>query len=349
MPNGGGPRAAREISWRSPDTRIIALSAHDDPRSVDDMLASGATSYLVKDASLEEIVDAIARVGRRATSSLSGSVTEHVVSELGQPPGAGAGVAEERRDKRERIRRVIEGTSQLVIAYQPIVELASGKIVGLEALARFPGEPRRPPDVWFDEAVEVGLGAQLEATAVRLRVAGTRPHAARRLLEHQHRSAGRELPRDSSTSSKRWPAERIVIELTEHAPSSDYQGLRDALDPLRRSGSRIAVDDAGAGFSSLRHILELAPDIIKLDIEHRAEHRHGTVASSTRLRIGRVRERDPMHPDRGGRRNDAEALARCPRSASRSSRAFRCAARASSRTGSRCRSPTMRSEAEGGG
>jgi EAL domain-containing protein (putative c-di-GMP-specific phosphodiesterase class I) len=57
-----------------------------------------------------------------------------------------------------------------------------------------------------------------------------------------------------------------VIELTEHAPASDYRSLREALDAFRRSGVRIAVDDAGAGFASLRHILELAPNIIKLDI-----------------------------------------------------------------------------------
>ncbi len=98
MPNGGGPRAAREIRWRSPDTRIVALSAFGDDRSVDDMLASGATSYLVKDSSLEDIVDAIAR-SVDGDASLSSTVTE--------ARGVGArrrlerehGQAEDRRDK----------------------------------------------------------------------------------------------------------------------------------------------------------------------------------------------------------------------------------------------------------
>ena len=175
------------------------------------------------------------------------------------------GLAQDRRDKRERIRRVLEGTSPLEMVYQPIVELASGSIVGLEALARFPGEPTRPPDAWFDEAAEVGLGAELGATAVRLALP-----ALSRLPADVFLSVNVD-PRDASSPAlldalKGWPAERIVIELTEHAPASDYPRLRDALDPLRRSGSRLAVDDAGAGFSSLRHILELAPDIIKLDI-----------------------------------------------------------------------------------
>jgi len=54
--------------------------------------------------------------------------------------------------------------------------------------------------------------------------------------------------------------------MTEHAPVGDYEALNRALQPLRAGGVRVAVDDAGAGFASLRHILLLVPDIIKLDI-----------------------------------------------------------------------------------
>ena len=60
-------------------------------------------------------------------------------------------------------------------------------------------------------------------------------------------------------------AKRAVIEITEHAPVEDYDALNDALKAFRAEGGRLAVDDAGAGFSSLRHILRLAPDFIKLD------------------------------------------------------------------------------------
>jgi EAL domain-containing protein (putative c-di-GMP-specific phosphodiesterase class I) len=57
-----------------------------------------------------------------------------------------------------------------------------------------------------------------------------------------------------------------VLEITEHAVVSDYQELQSALVNLRRAGVRIAIDDAGAGFASMRHIVKLAPDMIKLDM-----------------------------------------------------------------------------------
>lgn len=62
------------------------------------------------------------------------------------------------------------------------------------------------------------------------------------------------------------PGDRLIFELTEHAPVADYEPLRKAVDNLRKRGVRIAVDDAGAGFASLQHILKLAPDMIKLDL-----------------------------------------------------------------------------------
>lgn len=60
--------------------------------------------------------------------------------------------------------------------------------------------------------------------------------------------------------------DRIIVELTEHAPVDDYAPLKESLERLRRSGALIAVDDVGAGFATLRHVLRLAPDIVKLDL-----------------------------------------------------------------------------------
>ncbi|MGH9028106.1 MAG: EAL domain-containing protein, partial [Acidimicrobiales bacterium] len=61
-------------------------------------------------------------------------------------------------------------------------------------------------------------------------------------------------------------AERIVLEVTEHSEIDDYACFGDSLSELRSNGVRLAVDDAGAGFASFRHILNIQPDIIKLDV-----------------------------------------------------------------------------------
>jgi EAL domain-containing protein (putative c-di-GMP-specific phosphodiesterase class I) len=61
------------------------------------------------------------------------------------------------------------------------------------------------------------------------------------------------------------PAERVVVEITEHAPIANYDTFNEGLAAVRALGVRLAIDDAGAGFASLRHILQLRPELIKLD------------------------------------------------------------------------------------
>jgi EAL domain-containing protein (putative c-di-GMP-specific phosphodiesterase class I) len=62
------------------------------------------------------------------------------------------------------------------------------------------------------------------------------------------------------------PLHRLVFEITEHAPIDDYAEFIAVVRRLASTGVRIAVDDAGAGYSSLRHILNLRPQTIKLDM-----------------------------------------------------------------------------------
>jgi len=122
----------------------------------------------------------------------------------------------------------------------------------------------RPPSAWFAEATEVGLGAELELAAIRA--------ALQRLDEFPSDVA---LAINVSPTTALDPrfcellldvADRLVIEITEHAQVDDYDALRSALAPLRERGAQLAIDDVGAGFSNLRHILRLAPDILKLDL-----------------------------------------------------------------------------------
>ncbi|MDA8437022.1 MAG: EAL domain-containing protein [Actinomycetales bacterium] len=149
-----------------------------------------------------------------------------------------------------------------VVVYQPIVELATGRRVGAEALSRFPAEWEVPPDVAFAEAHSVGLGPELELLALR--------RAAEAVDEVTGYVAMNVSPATLVTADcldllVGLPLDRVLLELSEHDPVEDYQTLQAALDPLRRAGMRLAIDDVGAGFSSLRHIVQTHPDVIKLD------------------------------------------------------------------------------------
>jgi EAL domain-containing protein (putative c-di-GMP-specific phosphodiesterase class I) len=168
-------------------------------------------------------------------------------------------------EKRARIGTVIE-SGQFSMVYQPIWNMRSRLAVGFECLARFSAEPRRQPNEWFGEAAEVGLGAALELAAIRAAL-GRLPLLPAPLHLTVNASADTVLSPEFPVALKGLPLERIVVEITEHTEVEDYECLLQALQPLRQRGLKIAVDDAGAGYSSLRHILELRPDFIKLDMD----------------------------------------------------------------------------------
>jgi EAL domain-containing protein (putative c-di-GMP-specific phosphodiesterase class I) len=149
--------------------------------------------------------------------------------------------------------------------YQPVVGLRDGRVLGLEALSRFPGQLDRTPDVWFAEAMSVGLGAELEAEAVRSAVRAL-PQLRDGAFLAVNVSPAAVLSGRVHEALARVDLRRVVLEMTEHAPVTDYDELIRALRPLKRRGARIAVDDAGAGYASFRHILHLRPEWIKIDI-----------------------------------------------------------------------------------
>jgi EAL domain-containing protein (putative c-di-GMP-specific phosphodiesterase class I) len=167
-------------------------------------------------------------------------------------------------DKVERISGVLE-MGQPSIVYQPIYRIADRKLVGIECLSRFHLEPRRPPNLWFDEAREIGLGVRLELNAILTALDGLRGlpgdfHVAINVSPDTIVTGG------ISGYLDEWPAQRLVLEVTEHSHVDDYTLLDERLQSLRADGMRIAVDDAGAGYASMRHVLAMHPDIIKLDM-----------------------------------------------------------------------------------
>jgi EAL domain-containing protein (putative c-di-GMP-specific phosphodiesterase class I) len=164
---------------------------------------------------------------------------------------------------RARVEAAIAG-GQPAIVLQPIHRLDTGHSAGAEALARFADAGIRPPNLWFDDAFGVGLGVELELAAVANAL------AAMSYVPADHYVSINASP--ETVLSDRLapllaasPRADLVIEVTEHARVDDYAALRAALKDLRRY-ARIAIDDVGAGYSSLRHIIALEPDILKLDM-----------------------------------------------------------------------------------
>jgi EAL domain-containing protein (putative c-di-GMP-specific phosphodiesterase class I) len=262
MPAGGGPRAAREIIRLSPATRVIALSAFEDKPTVLEMLRAGAVGYLVKGAAADQIIGSIAKVvdGR---ASLSAEVIDAIVDEL-QSQLRREEIEQEQRDaRRQEIGRFVAGEAVTTV-FQPIVDLRTREILGMEALSRFHSLPLRPPYEWFAEAAELELGVPLELATMRRALArlADLPRDTYLSLNCSHRAAMSGELLDAFGAD----AHRIVVEITEHEPVEDYARLTSALERLRAAGVRVAIDDAGAGFASLRHTLRLSPDILKIDI-----------------------------------------------------------------------------------
>jgi EAL domain-containing protein (putative c-di-GMP-specific phosphodiesterase class I) len=281
MPGGGGPRATREIRRQAPLTRVVALSAYEDRATILEMLGAGAVGYVTKGALAGEIIAAI--VGAvDGQSTLSPDVGAEVVSELATRLEEQQRVAQGRQDITDRIRAVLSDRSALRIAFQPIVDLRTLEHVGHEALARFTPEPPKPPNVWFAQAEEVGLRVELEVAAIRRALESIERLPGYLSLNISPETIAHDSFVDLLPSALIY---RLVMEVTEHAQVEDYELLARSLRAFRQNGGRLAVDDAGAGFASLRHILRLNPDVIKLDLDltRGMDHDHSRRALASAL------------------------------------------------------------------
>ena len=165
----------------------------------------------------------------------------------------------------EDLRQLVAGQTTPEFRFQPIADLQRAAVAGYEALARLPVRAGLAPDVCLQAAGRYGLRIELEALL------------ARGALE-----ARRDLPPNSflclnvspsfliSDAWKRLFSMqedllRVVVEITEDQSISDYDRIRDRMAEIKVKGGMVAIDDAGAGYASLKHILELRPEFIKLD------------------------------------------------------------------------------------
>ena len=271
-----------------------------------EMLRAGAVGYLVKGTTAEDIVESIHRVASGGPS-LSAEVVGGSCTSCRRSCGA-------RRSNEERSERAATRSSRFVdgdgisIHVQPIVELEHTRACWVRSACSVPVPPASAPGRMVRRGRRARARRPARAGDDRSRA---RLLAPRCPLRPTSRSTAHSAPRGAEELA------RAACAPSRHTPRrGDHRaragrGLRRARAArsraLRALGVRIAIDDAGAGYASLRHTLALAPDIVKVDISLTPDDRHGPRQARVGLGADLVRRRDG-HDDRGrGHRDRAPA------------------------------------------
>ena len=260
---GGGLEAARLIGSLSPGTKLVIFSSAADESDLLPLLRAGIDGYVVKGSPPERLVDAI-EAALAGDTYLAPQVNRFAMSQLSSRLLAEEQDSLQALRIRQRIGGAIAATG-FSIALQPIVDTRTEQVVSVEALARFPDHGERSPAHWLADAERVGLLVTLElalASSALSLLPSLDPSLSMALNLSPATVLSGRLHEILATA----PHDQVVLELTERAPVEDYPALLDGLARWRERGVRIAVDDAGGGYSSFAHILELGPELIKLDI-----------------------------------------------------------------------------------
>jgi EAL domain-containing protein (putative c-di-GMP-specific phosphodiesterase class I) len=235
-----------------PETRAIPIGSH---LGVPIELSNGeiyGTLCCFSRAPNLTLGDRDLRLMRALGEVLASRIEEHVVAERARQRAA------------DEIRQVLASGAPRMV-YQPIYSLANDAVAGVEALSRFDVEPLRTPDLWFTAAHHVGLGLELELCAIE-NALGALDRLPTQLSLNVNCSPELIMSGRLESALGSQDLSRIILEITEHATVSEYETVLASLVPFRTRGARLAIDDAGAGYASMRHILDLKADIIKLDM-----------------------------------------------------------------------------------
>lgn len=260
---GGGANAIAQIRDACRATRCIALTAYADRSSILSAVREGAAGYIVKGETAETVLSTIVAVHDGQTR-LTPDVANTVVVELADQ------LKRQQRelDNKRHVRQYIDlamGRGGMTVLFQPVQRLADRETIGYEALARLDAADQRSTKEWFEAAESIGLGRDLELAAADLAISNVEGLPPQCWLAVNLTPTYLENPQFGSLLTTA-SAPRLVVEITEHVPINDYGRIREELVAYRQRGGRVAVDDAGSGYSSLQHILELEPDFIKIDI-----------------------------------------------------------------------------------
>jgi EAL domain-containing protein (putative c-di-GMP-specific phosphodiesterase class I) len=251
-------KACRQVGLRS--AIVTPLLCEGELVGVLKVLSDKPSAYGARHVALLQTLAAF--IGAMLHSALEHARMSAIVEMAMAVDASAAAILE---DERWRLEALI-ASGGIRPVFQPIVELASGQVVGYEGLSRFDASVALSVDEWFEMAERAGMCVELEAACMAAIVDALALSpgiggyisinvSPKTLMEYDFER----LPDRSGQGG--W-----VLEITEHSEVKDYPVLAQRVRALQAQGFRIAIDDAGAGYSSLRHVLRLAPDIVKLDV-----------------------------------------------------------------------------------
>jgi EAL domain-containing protein (putative c-di-GMP-specific phosphodiesterase class I) len=188
---------------------------------------------------------------------------------------------------RGRVEEIL-ASNELGMVFQPVVDLATGATVGHEALARF--ADGRPPNVWFEEADSSGLGVELDLLAITTALKAI-PDDVPGYLGVNANPATLASPRLRAMLQETDGRRRLLLELTEQQAVTEYELTRVGIDQMRQAGVLVALDELGSDAAALRQLVDLRPDVVKLDrslVSHIDEDatQHAMAAAFTQLALG---------------------------------------------------------------
>jgi len=266
-----GGRARQLAAAGGEGRRLLQLaSARAELSAIDGGLPSGPTTVTLPDhvvhaAPVRDGTSTLAVVVVTGPASAADGLLALTIDTAALVRGVLAGAlrtSQLRADARSRIDAIVSGRAFHPV-FQPIIDLTTGVVAGHEALSRF--DTDLPPSEVFGEAIRLGATRELEHATLEAAVeeaTSSLPPACWLALNVTPTLllAPRELRVVLEPAGPRG----IVLEISEMEPVADYPALRDAISEIG-AAVQISVDDAGAGFASLAHILALEARYVKLD------------------------------------------------------------------------------------
>jgi DNA-binding NarL/FixJ family response regulator len=257
MPGGGGMRAAREISRRCAPTKVVALSAHEDSDTVISMISAGASAYVPKGDSTDKILRTIHRTIDANYASTEQPPQLTLISPL---------LPRRTQQSTAVAKAILDGA--ITVEFEPIEDLATGRVVGFDARPRVATLPHRSYDTWLADAEAADLLLDLEMAAFRASLLGLAAIPDDLFLEFEVTPTTLTEAR-FRRAIRRPIGSRIVLGLSPLAPVDasvlGAAGPSGILATLRGRGVRVAAREVGPGFAGLRHLSLLSPELARLD------------------------------------------------------------------------------------